>query len=283
MSEENATENAIAAPAESAPANETEVSTETAGSTESAPEPEQASQNIEDEGSKPSKAVQELIAQRKRRQVAEQDAAYWRGIAEGRGHKSEPAPTQQRQAEKVPDLVAPNSDNFETWEAYEQAKDDYLVNKAEQRIALKFQQQQARQTQEQKQTSFNHKMEKAGEQDPELYTIMEDRTLPLHTHALPILFESDVAPELLKALNSDRKEATRIYQLFNTNPVLGARELGRLEAKITNTPKPAPPKRVSQAPEPIPTVTPSGGKITDEDSLPVDQWIARRNKAQYGR
>ena len=33
----------------------------------------------------PSKAVKELIAQRKKRQDAERDTAYWKGVAEGRG------------------------------------------------------------------------------------------------------------------------------------------------------------------------------------------------------
>ena len=42
-------------------------------------------------GAKPSKVVSELIAQRKKRQDAEREAAYWKGVAEGRGKPDSPS------------------------------------------------------------------------------------------------------------------------------------------------------------------------------------------------
>ena len=242
-----------------------------------------ATENTEEQGAEPSKAVKELIAQRKRRQEAEKEAAYYRGLAEARGAipQTQTAPAQPQVP--VAANVAPTSDQFETWEEYERAKDEYLISQAEQRVYLRQQQYQQQATVVQKQTTFNEKIEAAAVSDPTILSIVEDRTLPLHKHALPILYESDVAPEILKALNADRKEATRIRELFERNPILGAREFGKLEASIIAAPKPTPPKKVSLAPEPIKTVTPSGASVPDEDKLPMEQWVKRRNEKQYKR
>lgn len=280
--QEIATPTADAVTTDSAPVNEAHV--EQAVTTDSAPVETTTEQNTE-EGSEPeqSKAVKELIAQRKRRQQAEQDAAYWRGVAEARGGKQEttPAPVVQAPTNQAP--VAPNSDQFETWEDYEKAKDKYLIAQAKYEIIQESRKQQFASAQQQKQATFQRRMEEASKEDPTITEIVQDRTLPLHERALSIVYESDVAPQLLKALNNDRKEATRLFQLFNTNPILAAREFGKLEAKLANAPKPTPPKKVSQAPTPISTVTATGSGTVDEDNLPVDQWIARRNKAQFGR
>ena len=254
------------APVETPVPEEKPTTSEEAAITESAPveEPEQ------------SKAVKELIAQRKRRQEAEKEAAYYKGIAEGRGHNAQPVrqmPTPQTPV--VP--VAPVSDNFETWEDYEKAKDEYLVTQAEHRMTMKFRQQAIAQQQQKVRQTFDQKIEAASKDDPSILDLVADNTLPLHRSALPMVYESDVAPELLRYLDKDRKEATRIYHLFNTNPILAARELTKIEVKLVNTPKPEPPKKVSLAPSPIKTVTGAGSATTKEDDLPMDEWVKRRN------
>lgn len=238
------------------------------------------------------KAVKELIDQRKRRQKAEQEAAYWRGVAEARAAGTTPPPPAVTPpvpaAPTAPVAPAtPNIDDFATFDEYDKAmraydkeKEEYLVAVTEFRMTQKFQQQQIQKQQNQTQQNFQQRLEKAAEADPTILDIAADPTLPVSKWMVPVLQESDVAPELLKYLHNNRGEAARIASL---PPMLAAKEMGVIEAGIKTKPAPEPPKKVSSAPEPIPTVTPSGGGTIDEGDLPIDEYIKRRNKAQFGR
>jgi hypothetical protein len=217
----------------------------------------------------PSKAVKELIHTRKRAQDAERRVAYLEGLAEGRGPVQAPV---QAQPESI---TAPVVDNFETYEEYELAKETYLETKIEQRLATKFQQAQQVQSQQEGLKTFEQRIDKAAESDPTIYDIRHDPTLPVSTSMAQILQSSEVAPDLLKWIDGNRVEATKIA---NMNPLQAAREMSKIEARILYTPKPAPLKVVSSAPEPISTVTPAGSINLDEEKMPMDQWIARRNK-----
>lgn len=269
---------------ESAPVSTTEPAPESAAAAP-AETPEvgaPASEIIEnEEGAKPSKAVRELIEQRKKRQRAEQEAAYWRGMAEARGSAAPASPgSAPSQPKPEPALVEPKLDNFETYEEYERANRDYLLALAEQRVLARQRQMQKMEQERTVKTTFDQRIETAANEDPEIISIMEDPTLPVSNDMVPVLHSSDVAPQLLKWLHNNRKEAARIASLPG---ILAAREMGLIEAQIKFAPKPAPPKRVSAAPEPIPTVAPTTSAIVDENSLPYAEWAARRNKAEFGR
>jgi hypothetical protein len=284
-----------AANVESAPIEET--NEENAGNTESAPTVETTEQTTGEEGSEPSKAVKELIAQRKKRQEAERDAAYWRGIAEGRGHKQEPVkqevqsgPIYGTDGNVYPEPVAPvkpdinKFDDYTQYQiaesAYEQAKEEYLVQKAEWRIGQRVESFNKKQQEQTVQQKFNATIEKAASTDPSIYDIVNDGTLPVSKAMVPLIQTSEYAPQILKYLHNNRKDGMRIAAL---PPMMAAKELGAIEARIAGSPKPEPPKKVSLAPTPIPTITPAGSTIVEEDDLPIDQWIARRNKKTNNR
>ena len=265
----------------SAPANETEVQADQ--NVESAPTEttEGNSQNIEEEGAKPVEKtvpVSEHIAQRKKRQAAEQRVAYLEGMLAA---KTPQAVTPQAPPPVVnATLQEPVSDNFETWEDYERAQRRYLVDLAKYEIA---QEQRNRAQQEQVvklRSSFDAKIELAAQEDPTILDIREDLTLPVSQAMASLIQESDAAPDLLKWLHNNRKEAQRIAGM---PPLQAAREMGRVEFEIQNKPKPEPPKKVSLAPEPIKTVQPSGAGVVDENNLPIDEWVKRRNQAQFKR
>jgi hypothetical protein len=100
---------------------------------------------------------------------------------------------------------------------------------------------------------------------------------------------SDIGPDLVYHLGSNPKEADRISRL---SPILQAKELGRLEAKLADNPVQ---KRTSGAPEPISPVTARGvgsGSYDTTDprstkTMTTSQWIeaerARQVKAQQAR
>ena len=269
-------ETVAAQPAESAPA--TEVNPSAAQSAATATAPEVATEPVAAEEPKEKKTVDvaEVIAQRKRRQEAEKEAAYLKGQVEALSRQLQP---QQVAAPAVNPDVPPTPEEFETWEEFQAADREFLLAQAEKRVTARFQQQAAQVRQQTAQSAFAKRMDKAAEEDPSISVIVSDPTLPVHARALPIIHESDVAPQLLKFLDNDRKEAQRIYNLFNTNPILAVREMTKLELKLSSQPAPEPPKKVSLAPEPIKTVSAAGKTVIAEDDLPMDEWVKRRQKA----
>jgi hypothetical protein len=268
--------NVEAVTTESAPVTET--ITETAVQAESAPaETNALDQNTEQEGSEPpSKAVRDLIQQRKRRQAAEQEAAYWRGVAEAKGNsptveQPKPAPVQQQ-----PEVLkAPSSDQFETWEAYEQAKDEYLVAKARQSVIQEMQKAQAQQQQAKVQSTFWEKVEQIEDNDdPMIRETIKNVGNMVSPVVADLVVQSDDGIELVKYLNNNRKEALRISQL---PPLAAAKAIGKIEASLAAKPKVEPPKKVSQAPAPIKTVTPAGSVDTfNPETASMEEYYKRR-------
>ena len=94
---------------------------------------------------------------------------------------------------------------------------------------------------------------------------------------LEIVSSSDAGHKVLNHLGNDLDEAARISAL---PPLQMARELTRLEYKL-NQPQSKP---VSKAPAPIKPIG-AGGSPTSglSDDLPIEEWIARRNKERYGK
>jgi hypothetical protein len=259
---------------ESAPVIETPAAT-----ADPAPAPVTDDQGPSDEQqtTKPSKVVEELKAQRKKRQDAERDAAYWKGVAEGRG-KQETPEVQPPSAPSSP--IAPKLDQFETYEMYEAAKDEYLLQTAEHRAMQRLQAAQQQQTAQTAEQTFQKRIDAAVKDDPTLVDVMRDPTLPISVHMIPVLKESENAPKLLRWLDQNREEARRIA---NLSPLMAAREMGIVEARLSFAPVAEPPKRVSSAPEPVKAVTPTSSAIVDEDSLPMEEYHKRRTEHSYGK
>lgn len=276
--QENATQqNAMAVEAGSAPVETTPVDTGAAGEvTESAPVEPQGDdatvETTETAGSEPSKVVKELIAQRKKRQEAERELAYYKGLAEGRQAHPEPM-----KAPEVPQPIAPpRLDEFQTYEEFEAANRQYVVQLAKQELVKEFEEKQAAKSEQEQAQAFQERITAAAAEDPRVAEIMRDPTLPVSTPMAEVIKASDVAPALLKYLDSHRADAQRIARMPT---VLAARELGAIEATIKSTPPPPPPKRVSQAPAPVKTVEPTGAAVVDEAALPMDEWVKRRNES----
>jgi hypothetical protein len=68
------------------------------------------------------------------------------------------------------------------------------------------------------------------------------------------------------------------------NPIAAAREIGRIEAAAEVSSRPQTRTVVSQAPEPVRPVGGTKGSIdTDDERVPIDEFVRRRNEAQYGK
>jgi hypothetical protein len=96
---------------------------------------------------------------------------------------------------------------------------------------------------------------------------------------------SDIGPDLAYWLGSNPKEADRISRL---SPLLQAREIGKIEAKLSFDP---PKKKTTSAPEPIRPVgarTANPGVIDTTDpratqTLSTSDWIAAERKRQIAK
>ena len=275
--QENATQNAIAGETGSAPVELT-VPEVNAVDTESAPVVVDGNANTEVEGAEPSKAVKDLIIQRRKRQEAERALEYYKGLAEGRGGvgKSDAVPVKTAAAE----VVEPSLDDFASYEEYEEAKTNFIVHRAKVELMTEFKRTQSEQQAQEQSKTFQERLNTAAADDPDLLDIANDLTLPINSTMAEIVRGSDSAPAMLKWLDSNRKEAARIAQL---SPIASAHAMGKVEALLAAGAKPTPPRQVSQAPSPISTVGPAGASIVDEEALPMGEYIRRKNAEQYKR
>ena len=271
--EELATQNALAVTTESAPVTEAPVAVNPA---ESAPVEATPSENTVPGSEPQSGAVKELISQRKRRQEAEKEAAYWKGRAEAAGSK----PEVEHPVVAPVTAQKPVLDDYETYEEYEEAKEVYLIEQAEQRVLSRFQQKEVQQKDEAVQKTFWQKVEKQSDADPYLRDEIQNVAQNVSNVVSSLVVQSEVGVELVKYLNGNIAEARRISAL---PPILAAKELGVIEARIQYAPKPVPPKQVSAAPEPIQTVAPAGAVTVDEGDLPMEEYHRRVTARKYGK
>ena len=148
------------------------------------------------------------------------------------------------------------------------------------RLRQELEAHRARETQGEIERRYRARMAAAAGSDPELLEIENDTTLPVSLPMALAIKESEAAPQVLRYLSTHRDEALRISRM---NPIAAAREIGRIEAGASNAP-PQQPRTISQAPEPVRPVGGTKGSIeTDDERVPIDEFVRRRNEAQYGR
>ena len=217
------------------------------------------------------KAIQELKAQRKKRQIAEQEAAYWRGVAE--------ASRKQQEYVAPPEVKAPAYDtppkleDYDDIETFEAENVKYIVRQAELNFERKLQQQKAEESTRQVEEKFKQRLADASDIEPDLVDIINDPTLPVSGDMANIIKRSDKSIELIKYLNLNRQAAQRLMQMSSYEV---GYELGKIEAAFNKEAEAVePPKKVSMAPEPIRTVTPVGITDPDPETMPIEEWMKK--------
>jgi len=184
----------------------------------------------------------------------------------------------QRQAEaqtlRAPAYIPP-VDQFESPEAY---ADALAYKKAEELIA---QRDQARQQSEILET-YHEKEEEARSKYDDFEQVAYNPKLTITTVMAQSIQASEVGPEVAYYLGANPKEADRISRLA---PILQAKEIGRIEAKMANDP---PVKKTTSAPAPISPVTArsSGAPAYDTTdprstkTMSASEWIEAERARQ---
>ena len=207
---------------------------------------------VDDEGAEPSAdgpkpkpkkgGVQRKIDKlTKRASKAELEAAYYKGVAEG---KATAAPGTE-QVDGVPEL---NRDDFDTEEEYIDARVDQRMKVHEKKTVDT--------TAKDRVDKINRQYDDAREKYDDFDEIALDDKLPINAHMLEAAM-GDNLTEILYRLGSNPDNTRKISQMTPTQAI---KEIGKIEEEIMNPkPKPKSKPKPSAAPEPPPTVK-SGGE-----------------------
>ena len=155
---------------------------------------------------------------------------------------------EREQAQKIkvqppappPEPLKP--DNFADAQAYAEAMAE---RKAQELLAQRAAEAERAATLE----AYHDREEEARTKYDDFEQIAYNPKLPVTETMAQTIQASEIGPDVIYYLGSNPKEAERIARL---NPLLQAREIGRIEAKIASNP---PAKKTSTAPAPIAPVT----------------------------
>ena len=235
---------------------------ETPPAEELSPEEAAAAQElgeIDDEGKpKISKAVRELISQRKKRQALELENERLKGQLEGKSATAVTAPA----IATVPSIEKPlKPADFDTWEDYNNAVLDREKAKLRASVSEEVQKTLANQ-------SFTQQINETAKVKPQVREALQNlRTTP--TVAQFIREASENPGELAIHLYNNPAELNVIN---NMPPIMQVRELSRIEGSLVKAPVKAT-RTISQAPAPIKPSGASGITPTNEETMSDEQWM----------
>lgn len=156
---------------------------------------------------------------------------------------------------------------------YQAALTEYVRNLTREEARQVVEQEQQRIQRESKTQTFKQKEAEFAKSVEDYVEKVYDPTLPLSETVVTLIAESDIGPKVAYHL-ADNPDIAR--SLYNMTPTQAAREFGKLEAQLA---APAPPKAVSKAPPPAPTIEAVEPEVEkDPDKMTVKQWLKWREK-----
>ena len=211
---------------------------------------------------------------------AELDAMIGKRLAreQRKWEREQQAKLAERQAAQSVPAELPPADQFESPEAYAEA---LAVRKAEELIAQRELQKQRAQIED----AYAEREEDARAKYDDFEQVAYNPNLRVTDVMAETIKASDIGPDLAYWLGSNPKEADRISRL---SPLLQAREIGKIEAKLSAEP---PQKKTTSAPEPIRPVSaravnPGVVDTTDPRStqtMSASEWIAAERQRQIAK
>lgn len=180
-----------------------------------------------------------------------------------------------QQPEPQPQKDIPPVEQFESPEAY---ADALAEKKARELVA----QRDAQRHQAQVLEAYQEREEQAREKYDDFEQVAYNPKLPITAVMADTIRASDVGPDVAYYLGSNVKEAERIARL---PPLLQAKEIGKIEAKLASDP--APTRKASSAPTPISPVTNRAASVAYDTTDPrstktmsTSEWIEAERQRQ---
>lgn len=182
----------------------------------------------------------------------------------------------RKTTEVKPPAELPPVDQFESVDAYAEAL-------AEQKAAQKLAAIEAEKYKFEVLETYQEREEEARNKYDDFEQVAYNPRLPITDTMAEAIQASDIGPDIAYYLGSNPKEAARIADL--KSPVLQAKELGKIEAKLASDP---PVKKTTSAPAPI---TPVAGRGTGAPSydttdprsmknMSTSEWIEAERQRQ---
>ena len=179
---------------------------------------------------------------------------------------------------EAPSTLPPAPDSFESTEAYAEAL-------AERKAAELLAKREAERAQAEVLESYYEREEEARSKYDDFEQVAYNPNLRVTDIMAQTIQLSDIGPDLIYHLGSNPKEAERISRM---PPVLQAKEIGKLEAKLAANP---PVKKTSTAPAPIAPVTARSATNPSYDttdprsikSMSTSEWIEAERQRQIRR
>lgn len=218
-----------------------------------------------DEQPKKSKGVQKRIDELTRakyeaereREIARQELERYRREAEQ--HKAPPISDNE-----------PRFEDFSDYGDYVKAIAKHTAAKELEALKSQQTQEQERQKAEERQRAFNEKADKARSKYDDFDAIALSPIVPYSQVMGQLVADSDIAGDLAYYLGKNLDEAKRLSQL---PPVEAAKQIGRLEAKLSEVPKP---KKITQAPPPIKAVAGNEKVSKDPEKMSMAEYMEWR-------
>ena len=221
-------------------------------------------------------AVEPTAAETKTFTQEELDAAIGKRLAreQRKWEREQAAKAAETQARKAPVEIPP----IEQFASPEEYADLLAERKAEELLARR---EQAR-AQSEIIESYHDKEEEARSKYDDFEQVAYNPKLPITNEMAQTIQSSEVGPDMAYYLGSNPKEAERISRL---SPLQQAKELGKIEAKLAESPVV---KKTSSAPAPIAPITArsTGSSATDTTdprsikSMSTSEWIEAERQRQ---
>lgn len=213
---------------------------------------------------KPKRSARDRINElTKRAHEAEREAQHWREAAERKPAES---------------AGKPSPDKFGSYDEYVEALAEW---KTDQRVSESFKRRDAERSQaaqdraaDAREQAWQARQIEFRKSNPDYDSAFSSLAGKLPNHVVETIGDSDFGPHVVYHLAKHPETVKRINAL---PPLAAARELGRIEATLSN---PAAPqfKPASKAPAPITPARSSAPAAVDLASANMDQYIAARRK-----
>lgn len=181
--------------------------------------------------------------------------------------------SEQETKAKVSEIKRPVIDDFEDFGKYEEALEQYHIDKAEERVLAKLDERESGKSQEAKQVEMQTAIAELEEQGIDFNTYAQKaEALP----QLPIQLDQFglSAVDTLKLAKDLLDDEDTYIALSQMNQVQAAMKIGQIiESKKTKTPP-----SVSKAPKPINPVKANAPAARDPSQMSDDEWYAARRK-----
>jgi hypothetical protein len=228
-------------------------------------------------GKRINELTREKHEERRAREQAVAEAAYWREQAQ-----AQQRPTPQAQA---PRSGRPTLEDFAyDTSAYEEARDAWLIQEARRSWSEEQKQTETLRQQQERARKFQERVATFEREIPGGWQEVLNAPVPPMPVALEVIADSEIGPKLAHYLATHLDEAFAISQQA---PWAQAAALGRIEAALLRpTTPPVPPRNTTtRAPAPAPVVTPTAQSANSPGRMGIEDHIAHvkaQRKAKYG-